>query len=79
MEVAGDTAARCDSGEADGSEGVTGEGSTRRALADRAVDEMVGVEIGGRAEATGPWPNPEPEAGAGAEPVVERDGAAEEE
>lgn len=64
MEVAGDTAARCDRGDADDTEGVTGEGKTRRAPADRAVKETVGVRAGGRTEAADPSPEPEPEVGA---------------
>lgn len=63
MEVAGDTAARCDRGDADDTEGVTGEGKTRRAPADRAVKETVGVKMAGWTAAAGPSPEPEPEAG----------------
>lgn len=90
MEVLGDAAARCDRGDADDTEGVTGEGNTRRFPADRAVKETVGVKVGGRTGAADPplEAGPEPEAteaeaaagaGAGAEanaePIVERDAA----
>lgn len=87
MEVLGDTAARCDRGDADDTEGVTGEGNTREFPADRAVKDTVGVKIGGRTGAADPSLEAEPEAeaaaaagaGAGAEanaePIVERDAA----
>lgn len=78
--IVGETAVREDSGEADDTEGVTGDGSKRDAV-DRAEWVTVGVEIGGRAEAAEPVP--EAEAGregeaeeadeAEAEPAVERD------
>lgn len=90
MEALGDTGARCDRGDADDTEGVTGEGNTRSGPADRAVKDTVGVRIGGRTGAADPSPEADPEAeateaeaeagaGAGAEanaePIVERDEA----
>lgn len=88
MEALGDTGARCDRGDTDDTEGVTGEGNTRSAPADRAVKDTVGVRIGGRTGAADPSPEADPEAEAteakaeagpgaeaNAEPIVERDAA----
>lgn len=86
VEALGDTGARCDRGDADDTEGVTGEGNTRSGPADRAVKDTVGVRIGGRTGAADPSPEADPEADAteaedgtgaeaNAEPIVERDAA----
>lgn len=71
MEALGDTGARCDRGDADDTEGVTGEGNTRSGPADRAVKDTVGVRIGGRTGAADPSPEADPEAEATAEATAE--------